>query len=149
VLRQPALNSRVAARAASGARGTIGILKRGFAKSSKDTLTGEFPTPGAVIWRTESSPAYYDLGIQAQAQAAWTEWFSPYFELMALCPEIKWFHYVNYDWTQGSYYASQGWKNNDLSVAVALMPLYTAELAKPKYLHSGEKNLLKDYEKYP
>lgn len=96
----------------------------------------------------ESSPAYYDLGIPAQAQAAWSEWFSPYFELIALRPEIKWFHYVNYDWTQGSYYASQGWKNNDLLVAGGLIPLYLAELAKPKYLHAGEKNLLKDYEKY-
>jgi len=97
----------------------------------------------------ESSPAYYDLGNPAQTQAAWTEWFSPYFQLIASRQEIKWFHYVNYDWTKGSYYASQGWKNNDLGASTTLAQLYAAELALPKYLHAGEKALLKDYGKYP
>lgn len=97
----------------------------------------------------ESSPAYYDLGQPGQAQAAWTEWFGPYFQLISGRPEIKWFHYVNYDWTQGTYYASQGWQNNDLSASASVTQLYAAELANPKYLHSAEKALLKDYAKYP
>ena len=96
----------------------------------------------------ESSPEQYDLANPADAAAAWSEWFSPYFSLIASRAEIKWFTYVTYDWTQGSYYASQGWKNNDLAASGALVGQYAAELAKPKYLHAGEKLLLKDYALY-
>lgn len=93
----------------------------------------------------ESSPSHYDLSNPAQAVAAWEEWFSPYFGLIASRPEIKWFHYINYDWTQASYYESSGWKNNDLTASASLSQLYLAELSKPKYLHSSERGLLKEY----
>jgi len=96
----------------------------------------------------ESAPEQFDLAKPAEATAAWSEWFAPYFALIAGRPEIKWFTYVTYDWTQGSYYASQGWKNNDLAVSGPMVAQYAAELAKPKYLHAGEKSLLKDYALY-
>jgi hypothetical protein len=96
----------------------------------------------------ESAPSQYDLSGAASAQAAWTEWFAPYFALIATRPEIKWFHYINYDWEQAAYYVASGWKNNDLSAAPAIASLYSAELAKPKYLHAGETAKLKDYSKY-
>jgi hypothetical protein len=94
----------------------------------------------------ESSPQAYDLGVAAQA--AWDGWFTPYFHLISVRPEIKWFHYINYDWTKSSYYGASGWKNNDLSVSAALAALYGAELAKAKYLHAGELGVLKDFATY-
>jgi hypothetical protein len=94
----------------------------------------------------ESSPEQYDLS--SMGGAAWNEWFTPYFALIASRPEIEWFTYINYDWLQAAYYAQQGWKNNDLSVSAALTQQYAGELAKTKYLHSGERSLLKDYVKY-
>ncbi len=96
----------------------------------------------------ESSPSKYDFGSPAAAQAAWDEWFTPYFQLIEQRPEIEWFHYINYDWTVASYYASSGWQNNDLTASTMLAGRYTTELGKAKYLHGGETSLLKDYEKY-
>ena len=101
---------------------------------------------GLVI--AESAPSHYDLGNPADAASAWSDWFTPYFALIAARPEIKWFHYVNYDWTKATYYQNQGWQNNDLSVNSAVAASYLAELGKAKYLHAGEKGLLKDYGKY-
>jgi hypothetical protein len=94
----------------------------------------------------ESSPALIDLA--ANGATAWSDWFAPYFGLIAARPEIEWFVYINYDWGKAGYYASQGWKNNDLSASTALAAQYAGELAKAKYLHSGERGLLKDYGKY-
>jgi hypothetical protein len=96
----------------------------------------------------ESSPSHYDLATAQGAETAWAEWFAPYFGLISARQEIKWFHYINYDWGQAAYYASSGWKNNDLSAGPLASAPYVAELAKPKYLHSGEKALLRDYLKY-
>ncbi|NOT09797.1 MAG: hypothetical protein HOP28_16515 [Gemmatimonadales bacterium] len=96
----------------------------------------------------ESSPAFYDLSVPTGAAAAWAEWFSPYFQLIAARPEIKWFHYINYNWLLASYYAVSGWKNNDLSAAPGIISSYLGEVARPKYLHNGEQALLKDFTKY-
>lgn len=96
----------------------------------------------------ESAPSYDDLAVSSEGQAAWAEWFVPYFPLITSRSEIKWFGYVNFDWTKAGYSAAQGWKNNDLSAGAALVALYAAELAKPKYLHAGELGLLKDFGKY-
>lgn len=96
----------------------------------------------------ESGPEQFDLGSATQAQAAWTAWFTPYFGLIASRPEIKWFMYVNYDWTKAAYYANQGWKNSDLSASSLVASQYAAELTKGKYLHAGDKALLKDYALY-
>lgn len=85
----------------------------------------------------ESSPSQFDLAKPDDAAAAWSQWFTPYFDLIATRSEVKWFHYINYDWSKASYYASSGWKNNDLSLSVAASALFKAELAKPKYLHAG------------
>jgi len=108
------------------------------------------PPVGRVVhgigqWRVYNEK---DLGNAAQAEAAWAEWFQPYFELIANRPEIKWFHYVSDDGTQASFYSVQGWKNNDLSVSPTLAARYVAEISKAKYLHANEKHLLKDYGKY-
>ena len=91
----------------------------------------------------ESSPSHYDLSSTAEAANAWSQWFDPYFALIQSRSEIKWFHYINYDWTKASYYVASGWKNNDMSLSASLSAQYKQELAKPKYLHAGELNLLK------
>ncbi|NUQ12007.1 MAG: hypothetical protein HUU26_06730 [Gemmatimonadaceae bacterium] len=91
----------------------------------------------------ESSPSHFDLGVPADAANAWTQWFTPYFALIAARSEIKWFHYINYDWSGSSYYASSGWKNNDLTASTVLAAQYAQELARPKYLHAGEIGLLR------
>ncbi|MGQ0702558.1 MAG: hypothetical protein ACT4PM_05430 [Gemmatimonadales bacterium] len=104
---------------------------------------------GKPVVIAESAPAHYDLSDPSDAPLAWAEWFSPYFALMAGRSEIKWFTYINVDWTISSYYAESGWKNNDLSVNPSLAAKYQAELLKPKYLHAGELSLLKDYGWYP
>ena len=91
----------------------------------------------------ESSPMQYNLANSTDATSAWSQWFDPYFGLIATRSEIKWFHYINYDWTKASYYASTGWKNNDMTLSASLSAQYKSELAKPKYLHAGELHLLK------
>lgn len=93
----------------------------------------------------ESSPSHYDLGDAAAAAASWTEWFAPYFDLVASRAEVKWFHYINYDWTTAGYYASSGWENNDLTASASVSAMYVAELGKARYLHAGEVGLLKGY----
>jgi hypothetical protein len=90
----------------------------------------------------ESSPSHYDLGSVSGATNSWNEWFTPYFALIQSRSEIKWFHYINYDWTKASYYAATGWKNNDMTLSAQLSAQYKLEIAKPKYLHAGELNLL-------
>jgi acetyl esterase/lipase len=94
----------------------------------------------------ESGPARYDLSDPAQADAAWREWFEPYFQVIAEHSEIKWFHLISFDWTRSSRYVQSGWKNNDFTASDTLMPRLTTELRKPRYLHANNKALLKDYE---
>ncbi len=96
----------------------------------------------------ESSPSHYNLGNPASAEAAWAEWFTPYWGLIASRPEILWFHYINYDWTLASDYLANGWQNNDLGASPSIASRYVAELGAPKYLHAGERHLLKDYQLY-
>jgi hypothetical protein len=93
----------------------------------------------------ESAPSQFDVGDPAQASAAWTDWFTPYLALIAQRSEIKWFHYINYDWTKAGYYQASGWKNNDLAASPTLAQLYVTELQNPKYLHAGELNALKGW----
>lgn len=90
----------------------------------------------------ESSPSQFDLTTATDASKAWSEWFTPYFALIQSRSEIKWFHYINYDWTKASYYASSGWKNNDLTLSASVSVQYKSELGKAKYLHAGELHLL-------
>jgi hypothetical protein len=96
----------------------------------------------------ESAPASYDLSDRARAQAAWSEWYGPYFQVLTERPEIKWFHLVSYDWTQGAYWAGSGWQNNDVTASAYVSQQLLAELQTPRYLHQPEKALLKDYAKY-
>jgi hypothetical protein len=93
----------------------------------------------------ESSPCRYDLSDPAQADAAWQEWFQPYFAIIGERSEIKWFHLISYDWTQASYYAQSGWMNNDLTASPVVLQKLIDELRKPQYLHAADKTLLKDY----
>jgi len=90
----------------------------------------------------ESSPSQYDLGSATGATGAWSQWFDPYFALIESRSEIKWFHYINYDWTKSAYYVASGWKNNDMTLSASVSAQYKVELAKPKYLHAGELHLL-------
>lgn len=91
----------------------------------------------------ESAPSHFDLSNTTDAAKAWAEWFTPYFALIQSRSEIKWFTYINYDWTKASYYESSGWENNDMTLSAMVSAQYTSELAKPKYLHAGELHLLK------
>jgi hypothetical protein len=94
----------------------------------------------------ESGPARYDLSDPAQAEAAWREWFEPYFAIIAEHNEIKWFHLISFDWTRSSFYVQNGWKNNDFTASDILMQRLIAELRRPRYLHTSDRALLKDYE---
>jgi hypothetical protein len=96
----------------------------------------------------ESGPARYDLSDPTEADAAWREWFEPYFQIIADHNEIKWFHLISFDWTRSSYYVQSGWKNNDFTASDTLMQRLIAELRKPQYLHAGDKALLKDYARF-
>jgi acetyl esterase/lipase len=96
----------------------------------------------------ESGPSRYDLSDPVQAEAAWRDWFEPYFAIIAQRSEIKWFHLISYDWTRASYYAQTGWKNNDFTASPALLEKLMAELRKPQYLHANDKALLKDYRRF-
>jgi hypothetical protein len=96
----------------------------------------------------ESAPFEFDLSNPTDASESWAKWFMPYFGLIAQRAEVKWFTYVNFDWTISSYYVASGWKNNDMSQSAFLAGSYAAELAKPKYLHAGELALLKDFGLY-
>ncbi|RPJ34271.1 MAG: alpha/beta hydrolase [Planctomycetaceae bacterium] len=96
----------------------------------------------------ESAPCRYDLSDPAQAEAAWQEWFEPYFAIIAERTEIKWFHLISYDWSRASYFAETGWKNNDFTVSPAMLQKLVAELRKPPYLHAGDKGLLKHYMRF-
>ena len=91
----------------------------------------------------ESAPSQFDLSSSTQGANAWSEWFTPYFSLIASRSEIKWFHYINYDWTKASYYASTGWQNNDITLNASLASQYAQEIGKATYLHAGELHLLK------
>lgn len=93
----------------------------------------------------ESSPSHFDVSNPAEAASAWTQWFTPYFSLIASRSEIKWFHYINYNWPKSSYYASSGWKNNDLAMSGSLAAQYVAKLGEPAFLHAGELGLLKEW----
>lgn len=95
----------------------------------------------------ESAPSHFDLGDPAEAASAWAEWFTPYFALIASRPEIKWFHYINFDWTKAGYYAASGWKNNDLTASALVASEYLEVLADPKFLHASELSLLKGWPK--
>ncbi|HSA56254.1 MAG TPA: hypothetical protein VLE53_11165 [Gemmatimonadaceae bacterium] len=90
----------------------------------------------------ESSPSHFDLASPAEAASAWAEWFTPYFALIASRPEIKWFHYINFDWTTAGYYASSGWKNNDLTASALVSAEYLGVLEHPRFLHANELSLL-------
>lgn len=86
----------------------------------------------------ESAPCRHDLSDPNQAEAAWREWFEPYFQILAERPEIKWFHLISYDWTRASYFAQTGWKNNDFTANPTLLDRLIEELKKPRYLHASE-----------
>lgn len=90
----------------------------------------------------ESAPSSFDVANPTQAADAWAHWFTPYFSLITSRPEIKWFHYINYDWTKAGHYETLGWKNNDLATSASLSAQYVAEVTKPKYLHASELSLL-------
>ncbi len=96
----------------------------------------------------ESAPSQVDIVPSANGEVIWSTWFKPYFQLMQDYPIIKWFHYINYDWTKASYYASTGWKNSDITNNAGVEQKYVQELGKPTYIHSDERYLLKDFKKY-
>ncbi|MEK6902690.1 MAG: hypothetical protein AABX02_03850, partial [archaeon] len=97
----------------------------------------------------ESGSAFVDVTTSVEdGKADWEAWFVPYFKLMKDYPVIKWFHFVNYDWTKAGYYVITGWKNSDISINPYISQQYAAELSKPEYLHSEERYLLNDYLDY-
>jgi acetyl esterase/lipase len=100
---------------------------------------------GKPVIIAESAPCRYDLSDPQQAEAAWQEWFLPYFRILEERPQIKWFHLISYNWTQSSYFAQSGWKNNEFTANADLLRRLIEELRQPRYLHSGEKEKLAAY----
>ena len=100
---------------------------------------------GKPVIIAESAPCRYDLADAAQADAAWREWFGPYFRMIDERPEIQWFHLISYDWTRAGYSAQSGWKNNDLTADPRLLGRLLEQLGKPRYLHASEKEKLTGY----
>ena len=98
---------------------------------------------GKRVMVAESSPARFDLADPAQAEAAWQEWFLPYFAILAERTEIGWFHLISYDWAQASYYQEIGWRNNDLTADAKLLGRLIQELSKPMYLNAPDAGLLR------
>ena len=102
---------------------------------------------GKPVVIAESAPCRYDLSDAAQAEAAWNEWFVPYFRIIAERPEIKWFHLISYDWSKAGFYQESGWRNNDLTANADLLKKLTGELSQSRYLHAPRKDLLHDYKR--
>ena len=97
---------------------------------------------GRPVMVAESSPANFDLADPAQADAAWHEWFVPYFAILAERPEIRWFHLISYDWTQAAHYQEMGWRNNDVTADATLLERLIHELSKPVYLNAPDRDLV-------
>jgi len=97
---------------------------------------------GKPVVVAESSPARFDLADPVQAEAAWQEWFAPYFQILSDRPEIRWFHLISYDWTRAAYYQEIGWRNNDLTASPVIMERLVGELSKPRYLNAPDKALV-------
>lgn len=93
----------------------------------------------------ESSPSHFDVSDAVESAKAWSEWFQPLFSLIENRSEIKWFHYINYDWTKSTHYASEGWKNNNISLNAQLATQVVGKLKEERFLHSNELALLKGY----
>jgi acetyl esterase/lipase len=102
---------------------------------------------GKPVTIAESAPCRYDLSDPSQAERAWTEWFVPYFRVIAERSEIKWIHLISYDWTRARYYRDTGWRNNDLTADPVLLKRLIEELSKPRYLHADDKALLRDWKR--
>lgn len=97
----------------------------------------------------ESSPSDVDItSSESDGKQDWDAWFVPYFNLLNTHPTIKWFHYINYDWSSDSMTETNGWKNADISENAYITAQYITEMKKPHYIHVDEKYLLKDYVKY-
>ncbi len=97
----------------------------------------------------ESGVAKLDITSSLEdGKADWDAFFKPLFAFMTTNPQLKWFHFLNFDWTKDKYYLSSGWKNSDITENEYITEQFIAEIQKPKYLHSDERYLLKDYIKY-
>jgi hypothetical protein len=131
--------------AGTGGRQGTGLTAHGRSRRFLDMAVA-YARPVMIA---ESSPCRYDLSDRIQADAAWQEWFEPYFAILAERSEIKWFHLISYDWTQASRYAEGGWQNNDFTASPIILQKLIEELRKPQYLHAPDKLLLKDYADFP
>ncbi|MBI4020906.1 MAG: hypothetical protein HY369_01550 [Candidatus Aenigmarchaeota archaeon] len=104
---------------------------------------------GKPVIIAESSPSDVDITPSlTDGEADWKTWFVPYFSLLNTHPTIKWFHYINYDWSLAGDSAAQGWKDADISDNAYIAGMFAAEMKKPQYLHTQERYLLKDYVQY-
>lgn len=99
---------------------------------------------------SETSVAYLDLTpSEADGMSDWSEWFVSFFAFMESHPNIKAFHYINYDWQLAGDYQLNGWKNADITVNDYISQKYLEELSNEKYLHSPEVSTLNGYGDYP
>ncbi|MBD3240370.1 MAG: DNRLRE domain-containing protein [Chitinivibrionales bacterium] len=87
---------------------------------------------GKPVLIGESTPT--KVGVQT-GLTSWTEWYGPYFDLIADYPVIKGFSYINRDW---AYVGGQPtWGNARLEHNPELACRYRSEIAKPIFEHSG------------
>ncbi len=97
----------------------------------------------------ESGTAYLDITPSPEdGKADWDAFFAPLFAFIGDHPQIKWFHFLNFDWTKDTYYLASGWKNSDITENEYITEQFMAEIQKTNYLHSDERYLLNQYIEY-
>lgn len=98
---------------------------------------------------SETSVAYLDITpSEADGISDWSAWFVPFFTFIGNYPNIKAFHYINYDW-QLSDYAVEGWKNADISDNAYISQKYLEEMTNPKYIGATSISTLNGFDDYP
>ncbi len=65
---------------------------------------------------------------------AWKSWYQPFFDFLEGTPPVKGFCYLNNSWT-----GWRGWKDARLEGDHGTARRYRAEIAKPAFLHAGER----------
>jgi hypothetical protein len=71
----------------------------------------------------------------ADGMADWAAWFEPWFEFLALHPNIKAFNYINLDWTPYDQWSH--WGDARLEINSYISANWISELSDPKFLHAG------------
>jgi hypothetical protein len=89
----------------------------------------------------ESTPR--SAGGVTSGEAAWHEWFTPYFEFIRKQPTVKAFCYINWDWTK--YPVWHDWGDARIETNEVVMDHYRQELLDSLYRHATANEKGKQY----